>query len=201
MSYPSSLITAFCVLLFVSSCRQENKPVDIQGKEIATVTSSRILTKDSVSVDLPQDSIEKVYYLVRHAEKDTVNKVEPGLTEEGLARASRLADILRGTRVDAIYSTLTMRAMLTVDSLADIKAMTILPYENKGLRDMITAVESSPTNNRIVIVGHSNTIPSITNTLAGRDIFTKTFDENEYDNFIIIVKKKTGLADVYTLKY
>ncbi len=201
MTHFSSLMAAVFALLLVLSCRQAPRQTDIQGKEISSVTSSRIWTTDSLFVDVQEDSIDKIFYLVRHAEKDTASQVEPGLTEKGLARAAKLADILRGTRVDAIYSTLTMRTMLTVDSLADIKDMTILPYENKGLREMITAVDASPTFNRIVIVGHSNTIPSITNTLAGRDVFTKTFEENEYDHFIIIVKKKKGPADVYDLRY
>jgi len=183
------------------SCKTTPAIVDIQGKTIRAIESSRIITADSVVVALEEDSIDKIFYLTRHAEKDTLNPVEPGLTEAGLARATRLADILRGTRVDAIYSTLTMRTMLTVDSLADIKAMQILPYDNKGLRAMISAVDSSSLYNRVVIVGHSNTIPSITNSLAGRDVFTRTFEENEYDNFVIVVKKKSGSHDVYTLKY
>jgi phosphohistidine phosphatase SixA len=103
--------------------------------------------------------------------------------------------------VDAIYSTITMRTMFTVDSLADIKAMKILPYENKTLKDLLETVKNSTDYNRIFIVGHSNTIPSITNTLAGRDIFTKTFDESDYGNFVIVVEKKSGATDVYTLRY
>lgn len=174
---------------------------DIQGKTIRAMQSNKIVTSDSLSVEIQEDSVAKIFYLIRHAEKDTNNPVEPGLTEAGIARATRLADILRGTRVDAIYSTLTMRTMLTVDSLADIKAMKILPYDNKGLRGLISAVDSSVVNNRIVIVGHSNTIPAISNSLAGREVFTRTFAEDEYDNFIIIVKKKSGQSDAYILKY
>jgi 2,3-bisphosphoglycerate-dependent phosphoglycerate mutase len=199
-SHQSLWATAICAVM-LWSCKSTPEVVDIQGKTVKVIESSRIITADSQFVVLQEDSIDKIFYLIRHAEKDTLNPLEPGLTEAGLARATRLADILRGTRVDAIYSTLTMRTMLTVDSLADIKAMQILPYDNKGLRTMISAVDSSSLYNRIVIVGHSNTIPSITNTLAGRDVFTRTFDENEYDNFVIVVKKKSGAHDVYTLKY
>jgi len=150
---------------------------------------------------LNEDSISKIYYLIRHAEKDTTIKDEPPLTAEGLTRATKVADIMRGTRVDAIYSTMTLRTMFTVDSLADIKAMQILPYENKTLKDLLSTVKSSEDYNRIFIVGHSNTIPSITNTLAGRDVFTKTFDESDYGNFVIVVEKKSGASDVYTLRY
>jgi len=183
------------------SCKPEVKTLDINGKMLKAIESNVIITEDSQKLVLNEDSISKIYYLVRHAEKDTSIKDEPPLTTEGLARATKIADIMRGTRVDAIYSTITMRTMFTVDSLADIKAMKILPYENKTLKDLLETVKNSTDYNRIFIVGHSNTIPSITNTLAGRDIFTKTFDESDYGNFVIVVEKISGATDVYTLRY
>ncbi len=197
----------FCILLFLMftvflfSCKKEVKPVNINGKMLKAIQSNMINTDDGIQLALEEDSIAKIYYLVRHAEKDTSIKEEPPLTPDGLKRATKLADIMRGTRLDAIYSTLTIRTMYTVDSLADIKAMNIKPYENKELKILLDDVKKSTEFNRIFIVGHSNTIPAITNTLAGKDVFTRTFDENEYDNFIIIVEKKSGISDVYLLKY
>jgi len=192
-----SLVT----VTMITSCKHEVKTLDINGKMLKAIESNIIITEDSQRLVLNEDSISKIYYLVRHAEKDTTIKDEPPLTTEGLARAAKIADILRGTRVDAIYSTITMRTMFTVDSLADIKAMKILPYDNKTLKDLLETVKKSTVYNRIFIVGHSNTIPSITNTLAGRDIFTKTFDDSDYGNFVVVVEKKSGEADVYTLRY
>jgi phosphohistidine phosphatase SixA len=189
------------LVVAVSSCRQETKIVDINGKTLRSIQSNKLILEDSMEFVLNEDSISKIFYLIRHAEKDTSIKDEPPLTEEGLKRATKVADIMRGTRVDAIYSTLTLRTMFTVDSLADIKAMSILPYENKGLREILEKVKTSDEHNRIFMVGHSNTIPSITNTLAEKDVFTKTFDDSDYGNFVIVVLKKSGLTDVYTLRY
>ena len=194
-------IVGALIATMIMSCKPEVKTFDINGKMLKAIESNVIITEDSQKLVLNEDSISKIYYLVRHAEKDTAIKDEPPLTSEGLARATKIADIMRGTRVDAIYSTITLRTMFTVDSLADIKAMKILPYENKTLKDLLETVKTSTDYNRIFIVGHSNTIPSITNTLAGRDIFTKTFDESDYGNFVIVVEKKSGATDVYTLRY
>jgi len=194
-------IVGALIATMIMSCKPEVKTLDINGKMLKAIESNVIITEDSQKLVLNEDSISKIYYLVRHAEKDTSIKDEPPLTTEGLARATKIADIMRGTRVDAIYSTITMRSMFTVDSLADIKAMKILPYENKTLKDLLETVKNSTDYNRIFIVGHSNTIPSITNTLAGRDIFTKTFDESDYGNFVIVVEKISGATDVYTLRY
>ncbi len=194
------LIFLSFVMIVAFSCKKETPKVNIDGKMIKEIKSNIIITEDGQQVVLEEDSIAKIFYLVRHAEKDT-QKVEPPLTEAGFARATKIADILRGTRIDAIYSTMTVRTLYTVDSLADIKAMSVLPYENKALKDLLDKVKESTEFNRIFIVGHSNTIPSITNTLAGRDVFSKIFDESEYDNFVILVEKKSGIVDVYLTKY
>jgi 2,3-bisphosphoglycerate-dependent phosphoglycerate mutase len=199
-----SILFNFCVFIIgvsIFACKQETKQVDINGKTLRSIQSNKLILEDSLEFVLNEDSISKIFYLIRHAEKDTSIKDEPPLNEEGLKRATKVADIMRGTRVDAIYSTLTLRTMFTVDSLADIKAMNILPYENKGLKEILEKVKTSDEHNRIFMVGHSNTIPSITNTLAGKDVFTKTFDESDYGNFVIVVLKKSGLSDVYTLRF
>ncbi len=202
MQFSKFLIYASLVLLtFVFACKQTASVLDINGKTLKEIQSSTIITADGQQFVLQEDSISKIYYLVRHAEKDTSIKDEPPLAPEGVKRATRIADILKGTRVDAIYSTLTLRTMFTVDSLADIKAMTIKPYENKELKTLLDDVKKSTDFNRIFIVGHANTIPSITNSLAGRQIFNRVFEENEYDNFVIVVEKKSGNTDVYTLKF
>lgn len=197
-------ISIVCLLLvgIISSCKQnEVNVVSIDGKTISAVKSNIIHTVEGEQIVLNEDSISKIFYLTRHAEKDTSVQDDPPLTKEGLDRATKIADILRGTRVDAIYSTLTMRTMWTVDSLADIKAMSILPYDNKTLKETIEMVKNSDDFNRIFMVGHSNTIPSIANSLAGREIFNKTFDESDYGNFVIVVLKKSGVSDVYSLRF
>lgn len=188
-------------ILSLIACKEEAKAPEINGKTIVAIRSNEILTTDSTRLMLQEDSISKVFYLVRHAEKDTAVKDEPPLTKKGLERAARLSDILRGTRVDAIYSTMTIRTMFTADSVADVKSMQILAYDNKNLKALIDTLSGPGEYNRILIVGHSNTIPAITNTLAGRDVFKKSFAEDEYDNFVIVVRRKSGIKDVYTLRY
>ena len=183
------------------SCKQEVKTTSINGLHIKDIKSNVISTEEGEILTLNEDSIAKVFYLVRHAEKDTANKENPILSTEGNLRATKIADIMRGTRVDAIYSTMKLRTLYTVDSLADIKAMSVLPYDNQGLKGLLQTLKESYEFNRIFIVGHSNTIPSITNNLAGKDIFTKAFDEEEYDNFVIVVENKSGTVEAYTLKY
>lgn len=206
-SFITSLVFKISILvlllaMLMSSCKENDiSPINIDGKTLQDIKSNIIYTTDGKNVTLNEDSISKIFYLVRHAEKDTTIAGDPPLTKEGLDRASRIADIMRGTRVDAIYSTMTLRTMFTVDSLSDIKAMQILPYDNKSLKKTLEKVKYSEEYNRIFMVGHSNTIPAIANTLAERDIFTKIFDESDYGNFVIVVANKSGSTDVYKLRY
>lgn len=171
------------------------------GKSIKSIEANVINFDDGTNYTINEDSVAKIFYLIRHAEKDTVNKVDPLLTQAGLVRSAKVADIMMGTRVDVIYSTMTMRTLFTVDSLADIKMMQSRPYDNKALKDLLVKVKESSNDNRIFIVGHSNTIPAIANSIAGNDVFKNTFDESDYGNFVIVVVKKSGEVDILKLRY
>lgn len=190
------------LLVTIITCKN-NEPMitDYTGMEIKEIKADTIFLENGTTIHLPEESISKVFYLVRHAEKDTTIQGDPPLTDIGLERATKLADILKGTRVDQIYSTLTLRTMYTADSLADIKAMKLLPYNNKTLKDVISKIKSDDDANRIFMVGHNNTVPAIANTLVGKDVFTQTFGEDDYGNFVIVVLYNSGETEVYKLRY
>lgn len=76
-----------------------------------------------------------------------------------------------------------------MDSLADIKVISIKPYDHKNIRALVNEIESDDNLEAVVIVGHSNSTPALANTLSGKQLFNQTFDENDYNNFIIIYEK------------
>lgn len=188
----------FSAMMF-ASCDKAKPVHDLNGKEISSVKVDTVFAEDGQFFVL--DSIRKVYYLIRHAEKDTVPEDNPALTEKGSKRATLLADILRATRVDAIYSTLYTRTLFTVDSLADIKAMSIKPYETQNLRKLIDEIQDDENQKAVVIVGHSNTTPSLANSITGKTVFQKPFEESDYDNFVIVYEKNNGEKEVLSMKY
>jgi len=196
----SHLMFLLIYILIVGCKNNVVTPLPV-GKSIKSIEANVINFDDGTNYTINEDSVAKIFYLIRHAEKDTVNKVDPLLTQAGLARSAKVADIMMGTRVDVIYSTMTMRTLFTVDSLADIKMMQSRPYDNKALKDLLVKVKESSNDNRIFIVGHSNTIPAIANSIAGNDVFKNTFDESDYGNFVIVVVKKSGEVDILKLRY
>lgn len=195
--YLSGLI--FCTLLWSGCVRDKAPEISIDGQYVSKISGDTIFTENGLSMTM--DSVEKVFYLTRHAEKDSIPADNPLLTDQGLLRSTKLADILRATRVDAIYSTIFYRSLYTVDSLADVKAMVVLPYETKNLRGVIQQIDSTKNIKSVLFVGHSNTIPALANSLAGKTVFNKNWEDDEYDNFIVVLKKMNGRKEVLTLKY
>ncbi|GIP32774.1 histidine phosphatase family protein [Paenibacillus sp. J2TS4] len=96
-------------------------------------------------------------YMVRHAESPYIFGQEQtrGLSEEGLAAARKVADILEGMEVDYIISSNYARAVQTVQNLAERKGLPVIEYEQlreraiKGLEyeaeweDLVKAIEKS----------------------------------------------------------
>jgi 2,3-bisphosphoglycerate-dependent phosphoglycerate mutase len=194
-------ILTICTFILLWSCKEKENKFSYDGAYVNAIISDVIRLENGAEIKMDPDSVSKIFYLIRHAEKDTTVQNDPPLTEEGLNRGTRLADLLRGTRVDAIYSTMFLRTLYTVDSLADIKAMKVLPYDNKMLKELIDQLNTDDEVKAILFVGHSNTIPSMTNTLTGKEVFNRTFPDEDYDNFVVVVHYKNGEKIAYPLRF
>ncbi|HRD09058.1 MAG: histidine phosphatase family protein [Saprospiraceae bacterium] len=190
----SSIILVLTTLILFS-CKQEKS----EESKIAFIKKNEVHFENGSTLQLG-DSLSKVYFLIRHAEKDT-QKMDPPLNEAGKLRATKLTQMLRQSWLDAVYTTLTARTMMTVDSITQYKGLVNNIYTTSNMKETFTEVAASPNINRVLIVGHSNTIPPLANFLAGRTHFNKTIDEKAYDNFIIVVQKKDSTKQVYELKY
>ncbi|MBK9149506.1 MAG: histidine phosphatase family protein [Saprospiraceae bacterium] len=195
------LILGLTVLLPACRDKATKEDRDYRDSYIQSIVSGVVNLESGEQIRLDADSLTKVYYLIRHAEKDTSVQDNPPLTEAGLQRAARLSDILKGTRVDAIYSTMFIRTLYTVDSLADIKSMKVQPYDNKMLKELISQLNENPEIRSVLMVGHSNTIPSITNTLAGKEVYNQAFGDEDYDNFAIVAIYSGGTRKAYPLRF
>lgn len=189
------LALSLLTVLFVSCADQEKK----DGAKIAYIKKDVVYMEDGSTLQMG-DSVQKVYYLIRHAEKDT-QKTDPILSAAGIKRAERLTEIMRQSWLDAVYTTLTARTMLTVDSITQYKGLSNNIYTNDNMKETFTEVINSPKENRVLIVGHSNTIPPLANFLYGKTHFNKTIDDKTYDNFYIVVQQRDSTKKVYELKY
>ncbi len=143
---------------------------------------------------------QTTFILVRHAEKADDGTRNPPLNEDGKNRAQNLASLLENQEISALYSTPYKRTRDTVRPLAEIKGLETMEYEPRAGEDWLAKLYADHSNGTVVIVGHSNTIPSIANKLLGGETFSQ-FDEKEYNNLIVIVGTEVGKGKLVRLSF
>ena len=190
------ILSISCVLiLFLASCqqkKQELKVNEIIGNQVISVNGKH------VKIAGMGEPGTTTFFLVRHAEKRAVEN--PLLTEKGVERANKLAAILKDIPLKAIYSTFTNRTRATAAPCAEMRELQIINYDAENQKKLIENIMRFGAGESYLIVGHSNTIPSLLNLFKGKDLF-KNIDENVFDDLYIAVVKSIGDAEITKLKY
>lgn len=151
--------------------------------------------KNQISTDELRNTTTII--LVRHAEKADDGTSNPGLTPLGKARAQKLAAMLAPTGITAVYSTPYKRTRLTGQPLAELESLDIMEYAPHD-QDFTKELLEKHLGETILVVGHSNTIPDLVNTLTGTTNYEQ-LDEMEYDKlFVVNVIDGAGRAMVFS---
>lgn len=147
-----------------------------------------------ISVHAQQDSEISTYYLIRHAEK-VVSKTDrnPPLKVIGQARADRWAQILKHVSLDAVYSTDYLRTQATAKPTAESQGLEITSYHPINID--IQKFKSDTQGKTVLVVGHSNTIPSFVNKLIGKEKYKDIYESNN-GNLYIVQISDTGITDM-----
>jgi len=123
---------------------------------------------------------EDAVFVIRHLQKASGD--DPVLTSEGAANAQRLAEMLAGKNITAIYSTRTRRTMQTGEPLARRLGLTIIPYDPydpEALVEVVRAGEGS-----VLVVGHSNTVGGLVTRFGGNTAPELT--EQDYGSLFMV---------------
>lgn len=137
-------------------------------------------------------------FLTRHAEKDLKESSnDPGLDTIGIQRSRRLAAYLKDAGISAVYGTNTKRAMLTGKPLADALNLPVLTYGN-DLEKETNEFARKHTGGRILVVGHSNTVPAMLNLFAGSEKYQPTED---YGALFLVILSGSKLQDILRINY
>lgn len=110
--------------------------------------------------------------LVRHAEKASQTESDPVLSAAGVQRAKDLASALADAGVTSVITTQYQRTKLTAAPLVEAAKAKTIVVANSGnlgahIADILAAVMARPTGDVVLVVGHSNTIPTIVAALGG----------------------------------
>ena len=124
---------------------------------------------------------------------------DPSLSEEGKARAEKLAEVLADQPVDVIYSTPFKRTRNTASPLAEMKGLSVQIYDFRSPNYLQSMMEKHR-GGTILISGHSNTTPMIANLLIGAEKFQQ-LSEDEYGKIFIVSVTKIGQGKVTLVRY
>ena len=129
------------------------------------------------------------FYIVRHAEK-VDNSDNPSLSRPGKERSFTLKNLLKNKGIDNIFVSNFLRTQQTAGYLARSLHITPKKYQNtdEGNEILVRKLVSFTGNHSILIVGHTNNIPAIIDSLMGSQQHI-VIAENDFDNMYIITIK------------
>ncbi|GAB4158347.1 MAG: hypothetical protein Tsb0033_11380 [Winogradskyella sp.] len=151
----------------------------------------QVIWEGPFSEDYKHDKVATTYYLIRHAEKDESDKTnkDPHLTEEGKKRAENWSNVLGDVKFDMVYSTNYNRTKETAEPTAKANNVDITFYDprNINLQELLKETEGKT----VLIVGHSNTTPMLTNTLLGNKKYNQIDENNNANLYIVTINQDT----------
>lgn len=149
---------------------------------------------------------QRAIILARHAEKAVdANEAGVPLSEAGHARAARLARMLAGAGITAIYATETDRARQTAEPLAralKLDVRTYFPRDAAGKlapRVLLDRLKKDDAAGTVLVVGHQNTIPDLIAALGYRG--KVEIGDRDFDDLFVVVPKNGAAPTVIRLKY
>ncbi|MFV8373068.1 phosphoglycerate mutase family protein [Flavobacterium sp. LB2P74] len=125
------------------------------------------------------------YYFIRHAEK-VDNSQNPDLSEIGIQRANLWNKIFSEVGFDEIYSTDYKRTTQTAIPAATAKKIQIKLYNPKTIA--IESFKKETLGKKVLIVGHSNTIPNFVNQIINKKIYADIEDTTFGNLYIVTIK-------------
>lgn len=162
------------ILFFFTACSNTENQTDKSSKKEVTTT----------------------IYLVRHAEKATGEN--PELTEAGEQRAKDLADFLKDKNINEVFSTDYRRTQQTTAPTAKQFSRGIGSYSPNNLEEFAQKLKKH--QDKILVVGHSNTTPELVKILGG-DPGEPIVEAWEYDRIYVLKFEKDKLISSELLRF
>ncbi len=143
--------------------------------------------------------------VVRHAEKAADDPRDPSLSDAGQRRAQALADTLKNSDVQAIYTTQYRRTQLTAEPLSKQTgvAVSVRPVTADNAAGytnaLVSEIRAKHPGQTVLVVGHSNTAPEIVAAFSGAA--AAPMQESEYDRLTLVALPAKGKARVVVSHY
>lgn len=146
----------------------------------------------------PAQALELV--VVRHAEKIADGSNDPPLSDAGRRRAASLAALVAGPRLRAVYATRLRRTQQTAAAAAQVHALPVTIYDaGQPATEFAARLRRTHAAGRVLVVGHSNTVPTIVAALCACQVAPMA--EHEYDGLSIVRIDAAGRARLEQRRY
>jgi broad specificity phosphatase PhoE len=146
----------------------------------------------------PRASGQEAVYLVRHAERASTAADSP-LSPAGEARARHLATLLHDAGITTIFTTDLRRTIQTAAPLANTINLTPTVIAASDTAALIARIHSANKHDRLLIVGHSNTVPDVLRALGVSPAIT--IADTEFDNLFIVIPRGDTAPTMLRLRY
>jgi len=179
----------------------KNKQFSVKSRQLNTFPGVLAAIILLVTIILPPlleaDETERVYLLVRHAEKIRQGS-DPELSAAGQLRAKELSGLLADAGIERIHSTDFIRTRDTVVPLAMRRGIEIELYDPSQPDELVRKLRQA--GERQLIVGHSNTVPDLVQRLGG-DGGPEIDEAQEYDRLYLLTVDRKGSVSTVLLRY
>ena len=138
------------------------------------------------SVDLTAQDCTEIY-LIRHAEKDRsdLKNKNPHLNELGKNRRLKWVEVFKNVQFDKIFSTNYNRTVETVTPISLEKKIEISIYSPSNID--YESFKSKTSGKKVLVVGHSNTIPFFVNGLIDKEVYQQIDDLNNANLYKVTI--------------
>ncbi|MCF6287858.1 MAG: winged helix-turn-helix domain-containing protein [Proteobacteria bacterium] len=154
----------------------EAKELDLSQAKLATITRES------------QAHVTQIFIL-RHAEKSSANQEDPTLSELGIKHANYWKTVLQHIDFDRVFTTSFTRNMQTAEVIStdlNIKPEIYYPMSFEVLK-FVQEIQGQ----KVLIIGHSNTIPDMVNRLIDETKYPPMSHKN-YNLMYLITINKNG---------
>jgi len=145
-------------------------------KGFLTIAASTVMLAGA-----PVESQETVF-IVRHAEKELSGE-DPGLTADGRARSAAWAAMLAQAEIAHVITTDAKRTRETGGIIAETLGVAQTQIAMTDVAGLLDALSFDHADDRILVVGHTETIPSILSGLGYLDLIE--IDQSDYANLFV----------------
>ncbi|MEZ5497004.1 MAG: winged helix-turn-helix domain-containing protein [Gammaproteobacteria bacterium] len=124
-------------------------------------------------------------FILRHTEKQSIETEDPELSSEGVERAKYWKKVLQHISFDAIYTTDFIRNVQTAKLIAGDENAKLEIYYPMSFE--VVRFLQKVKGQKILIIGHSNTIPDMVNRLIGENSYPPMSHRNYNQMYIVTI--------------